>query len=210
MEAKPHPHPAHHVPLSALHCTEHTVHSKVTALSQETSRGRFSSKMTSSHGYPNATELRKHTHLLWSHSLGLRRSVWKNTIILDLLQYRWEQNLALLWERESKVHIGFICLWSEADSFQYLRGLHLNHLWILKTTLLLGITSNPQFLDLLQLDSVFSPNSNNSITAAREMELQWTGIHFPPKLWSDKCFSSASLENLLDIKNNLNVVTGWH
>lgn len=154
MEAKPHPHPAHHVPLSALHCTEHTVHSKVTALSQETSRGRFSSKMTSSHGYPNATELRKHTHLLWSHSLGLRGSVRRNTIILDLLQYRWEQNLALLWERESKVHIGFICLWSEADSFQYLRGLHLNHLWILKTTLLLGITSNSQFLDLLQLDSV--------------------------------------------------------
>lgn len=56
--------------------------------------------------------------------------------------------------RERKIYVGFICLRSELDRFQYLRGLHLNSLWILKTTLLLGITSNSQFLDLPELDSV--------------------------------------------------------
>lgn len=63
---------------------QHNTRSKATTPSQLTLGRKVSPKVTSSHDHPKATWLRKLTEL-WDHGLGLRGSVRKTAIILDLL-----------------------------------------------------------------------------------------------------------------------------
>lgn len=126
---------------------QHSEHSKAPV------RGRA----RPSHALPSASQPRQGTNLLWDPSLGLREGM-RNTIILDSLQCFSAESR--IWScskrRRQKNYIWLICLWSDLDRFQHLKGLHLNHPWILKTTLLLGIINNSQFLDLPGLDSVLA------------------------------------------------------
>lgn len=129
----------------------------------------------------NAKEL---VDLLWD--FLLRGSSRKTAIIFNLLHCYWESNVALLYEREREKNIHWIYLpleWTRQISI--LKGIAFKSAVDFENNIIAWSHKELPIFGSSWARLSFSPNSNNSITASnnsitvREMELQWTGIHFP-------------------------------
>lgn len=157
---------------------QHNTRSKATTHSQLTSGGKVSPKVISGHDHPKATWLRKLAEL-WDRGLGLRERVRKTAIILDLLPVLLKAEFGPD-QREGEKNIHWIYLpleWTRQISI--LTGIAFKSSVDFENNIIAWYHKQFPIFRSSWARLSFSPNSNNSITAAREMELQWTGIHFP-------------------------------
>lgn len=152
---------------------QHNLHSKATAPSQLTLRGRVSPKVTSSHDDKETrSSVGPRLGAQGKHEEDPRNSFGFAPVLL-----RAEFGPAL---REGEKYIHWIYLPEEwTRQISILKGIAFKSSVDFENNIIAWYHKQFPIFRSSRARLSVSPNSDDSITAEREMELQWTGMHFP-------------------------------